>query len=354
MRRISMTLVSAALLFTLAACAGAGPAGGQAPQTAAPSAAPEASPAPAADYDFQVLPVTEEGIRTLYGWEGYTVREVTPYRGDFLVEYGGSADGDAALLGWVFGETGRRVQMTSMTDFLSCEITGVGEVRYTESGVNVNTPWKGLPQTRTVRVLGDGTGQLSQQYVETVDWTEPTWLDPAEPLQMGLWSDGALAPGGRYHQLYDARVDVDGLSFSFIPNGDSVEKFQSFFPAVTTIPCFDTQLDPAARVLTLRLYNTSLKSGGIGMEDVEWAGPGAYEGLYPYEFPAGSLGRDSHFLTDVTVVQDGEDAVVTARLTERAYRFTVESSNLGGDNIPSFRLIFREHNHDLDGWEAAE
>ena len=41
--------------------------------------------------------------------------------------------------------------------------------------------------------------------------------------------------------------------------------------------------------------------------------------------------------------------VVTAVLTERAYRFTVETSNLGFDNIPSFRIVFREKNPDLDG-----
>lgn len=41
--------------------------------------------------------------------------------------------------------------------------------------------------------------------------------------------------------------------------------------------------------------------------------------------------------------------VVSAVLTERAYRFTVETSNLGYDNIPSFRIIFREQNPDMDG-----
>ena len=43
--------------------------------------------------------------------------------------------------------------------------------------------------------------------------------------------------------------------------------------------------------------------------------------------------------------------VVSTKLTEQAFRFTVESSNLGYDNIPSFRLIFREHHNDLDGRE---
>ena len=54
---------------------------------------------------------------------------------------------------------------------------------------------------------------------------------------------------------------------------------------------------------------------------------------------------------DVTIAQGGADVVVSAKLTEQAFRFTVESSNLGYDNIPSFRLIFREHHNDLDGRE---
>ena len=104
-------------------------------------------------------------------------------------------------------------------------------------------------------------------------------------------------------------------------------------------------------MFTLRLHNTCLESGGAETDEIEeWIGEGTYpKSLYPYSFPAGSLGRDSHFLRDVTIAEDGEDVVVTAVLTERAYRFTVETSNLGSDNIPSFRIVFREKNLDLDG-----
>jgi len=150
--------------------------------------------------------------------------------------------------------------------------------------------------------------------------------------------------------VYDARIDADGLSFSFIPNGDSQELFEGFFPAATTIPSFETSFDPDGRVFTLRLYNTCLESGAPGSPLNEHLELMNYPGdLYPYSFPAGSLGRDGHFLRDVTIAEDGEDVVVTAVLTERAYRFTVETSNLGFDNIPSFRIVFREKNLDLDG-----
>jgi len=303
---------------------------------------------PAAGYDFTVLPVQEESIYTLYGWEGYEVRKLTPYEGDWLVEYGYENDPNFSLLDWVFGETGRRVQLTAMSQFTSYEITGPGQVHYTATGQSAATPWNGLPEKATVRVLGDENSKLVPGWIDVETSYEPVWLDPAQPLFIGATEEGPVY-SQLYEQLYDARIDADGLSFSFIPNGDSMEKFQSFFPAATSIPGFSTAYDPDNRTFTIRLYNTCLESGGVGTEAAEWTGEGVYpEGLYPYSFPAGSLGRDSHFLKKVTIREDGEDVVVSAVLTDRAYRFTVETSNLGGDNIPSFRIVFREYNWEMD------
>lgn len=306
---------------------------------------------PNAGYAFQVLPVTQEGIRALYSWEGYQVVAITPYEGDFLVEYTGKYEYGLSLLEWVFGSTGRRVQLTGLLDFISYEITGPGEVAYVTSGVDAGTPWRGLPERGTVQVLGDEAGQLSDSYMQTLADCAPTWLDPSEPFYMGYWDASTDRPrvGLRYEQLYDARVDVDGLSLSFIPSGASRERFQSFFPACTNIPCFATNFDPDTRQFTLRLYNTCLASGDVTGDDLAWAMQD-YGGLYPYAFPAGSLGRDSHFLTGAQIQSDGEDTVITFTLTEKAYRFTVETSNLGYDNIPSFRIVFREENPDIDGW----
>ena len=159
MRRwICMALWALPLAAGLCACASeappaASPVVPQAAQTE--SANPAETPALSTGYDFQVLPVTEEGIRTLYGWEGYEVRKITPYLDDFLVEYGYSADRTFSLLSWVFGKTGRRVQLIGTADLTSYEINGVGEVTYTATGVSAVTPWKGMPETGTVRVLGD-------------------------------------------------------------------------------------------------------------------------------------------------------------------------------------------------------
>ena len=83
-KRLLSGLAALTLAALLAACAPEAPS-----ETTPP---PETSPAQtedqAAGYSFQVLPVTEESIRTLYGWEGYEVRKLTRCEGDFLVEYG--------------------------------------------------------------------------------------------------------------------------------------------------------------------------------------------------------------------------------------------------------------------------
>ena len=207
-----------ALLLALALC-------GCAAQTLAETQTtpPPKESAPAAEYDFTILPVQEESIHTLYNQEGYEVRKVTPYEGDYLVEYGYENDPDFALLAWVFGQTGRRVQLAGRSQFTTYEITGPGEVRYTTTGWDAGTAWKGLPEIRTVWVVGDEHGSIhpDQDWGAVQSYQETAWLDPTQPFSMGTSSEAADPPKewGRYEQLYDARIDADGLSFSFIPNG---------------------------------------------------------------------------------------------------------------------------------------
>lgn len=312
--------------------------------------AQQTPPAEEAQDSPQAASLTEAEIRARYETEGYQVQKLTPWGTDFLAEVSYGTDTDFTLLEWVFGGTGRRVQLTAMSQFTGYEILDDGQVRYTTNGLDSGTPWRGMPEEVTVRVLGDENGVLVPGWTEIEEIRETVWLDPAQPLYIGTSEEGVPVFSDRYEQVYDARIDADGLSFSFIPNGDSQELFEGFFPAATTIPSFETSFDPDGRVFTLRLYNTCLESGAPGSPLNEHLELMNYPGdLYPYSFPAGSLGRDGHFLRDVTIAEDGEDVVVTAVLTERAYRFTVETSNLGFDNIPSFRIVFREKNLDLDG-----
>ena len=48
------------------------------------------------------------------------------------------------------------------------------------------------------------------------------------------------------------------------------------------------------------------------------------------------------------IMQDGEDAVVTCTLTEKARRVTVECGDLANQDIPSLRIVFREYVWHMD------
>lgn len=346
MKKYVSILLSLCLLAGCKAPAGASPRpteGGMAMESPAPTAeslppgeSPEPTPAP--ESPFGALPVTEEGIWDYYLHEEkgyYIIREITPYKGDYLVELGRDHEGETLLV-WIFGDTGRKVQMTTMETRSETEIQGRGVLRVRTGGKDSGKGWMSFP--RTYIAVAPAVGDYADATEET------TWMDPGQPHRMEMFS-------GRYEQLCDARVDAEGLSFSFIPDTESMEKFQSFFPACTSTPGFETAFDEAAGIFTLRLYNTSLKSGSLTEEMAEWIGGYQdYGGLYPRAIPQGSLGADSLFLTGVEIRQEGEDVVVTAKLTDRAGWLTVDSGNLGYDDIPYLRLRFREP----DSMEAGE
>ena len=143
-RMLSLTLA----LLLLAGCSGQG--------------APSASPSPAAAQSSpQAASLTEADIRALYEADGYQVQKLTPWGPDFLAEISYGSDTDFTLLEWVFGSSGRRVQLTAMSQFTGYEILDDGQVRYTTNGMDSGTPWQGMPEEVTVRVLGDGDGVLA-------------------------------------------------------------------------------------------------------------------------------------------------------------------------------------------------
>ena len=80
------------------------------------------------DSPFGALPVTEEGIWNYYLHEMngyYMIRGITAYEGDYLVELGEGNEG-STMLEWIFGDTGRKVQMTTMGNRREVEIQGRG------------------------------------------------------------------------------------------------------------------------------------------------------------------------------------------------------------------------------------
>ena len=167
MKKLLFTGLSALTLAALlAACAPEAPAPVQ--TTPPPETSPAQTEGQAAGDSFLALPVTEESIRAFYGQEGYEVRKLTPYEGDFLVEYGYASDPGTSMLDWVFGATGRWAQLTALDSFVSYEINSTGQVECATTGVSAVTPFKGLPETYTVRVLGDQNGMIDAN----AEWAE--------------------------------------------------------------------------------------------------------------------------------------------------------------------------------------
>ena len=130
---------------------------------------------------------------------------------------------------------------------------------------------------------------------------------------------------------------MSGLSFSFVPSGASMARFNSCMAGSGhLVPTLQMRFDPNTRLLTLRYYNTCLSvKNGITQKDLVEASGKYYASFYhyPYKFPEGSLGRDSAFLRDVEVHPDGEDMVLTCTVDKSVLSFTIKSDRLSAQRI---------------------
>lgn len=297
--------------------------------------------------------LTEKAVRASLEDEEYHVRELTPYQGDFLAWVSeGTANekaGGWSALYWIFGDTGRRVWLNrEITDqeISDYKITTYGAVEITVTGANMDMPAaQGPGGSYTVVITVDSQGRVLSDYEEgqsVVLWENQAhggWF----PLDNPGYISGESYFFDRYEQVYEVRIGIDDLALSFIPSS-APGRFRTFFPAATSAPTSDCSFDPETRIFTIRLYNTTLKSGEASEGDLEWAGSIApYGGLYPRTIPEGSLGQGNHFIESASIAQDGEDAVITLTLTEAAYAYKTDSGNMGSDDFPYLRYSFREH-----------
>ena len=100
------------------------------------------------DSPFGALPVTKEGIWNYYLHEMngyYMIRDIAVYEGDYLVELGEGNEG-STMLEWIFGDTGRKVQMTTMGNRREVEIQGRGVLHIRTGGEDTDGNGPSFPE----------------------------------------------------------------------------------------------------------------------------------------------------------------------------------------------------------------
>ena len=283
--------------------------------------------------------ITEGGLRALYESEDMPVVSITPYNGDFLVQYGEVAWG----FDWVYGKTGERHRIMFCEEGVrDVEILEPGRVRVLTDGFYREAGYRSFPSVRlgyAATELDENGEPLPYEREKGNSSREKYWADIKEPSAFGRIA--------RREVVTNALVDATGAQFVFGPPAD-LKGLSSFFAATTTPPATEISFDEEARGMTLIFRDTLLSSGDIPefsdeQEErlyLDWLR--ATEITLPTEFPAGELYGSNPYISRATIEESGDDTVVKLYLTEKAEEYTVEISKTGpGDNGPYIRLILR-------------
>lgn len=283
---------------------------------------------------------TEDEIRAKYEKEYFRVDKITPYNGDFLVQYG---DGPW-FFDWVYGKTGERHRiMECGFGVRDVEILEPGVIQVLTDGVFYPNGYRGFPSILTgySAVRLDENGRPLPYEREMGNFTiEKYWADISEASSFGRT---------RREALTNALVDVTGAQFVFGPMADR-EGFESFYTASSTLPATEISFDEESRVMTLTFRETLLSSGDLPefsdeQEERRYRDSLSFLGLtLPTEFPAGEFYGSNPYISRASIEEDGSDTVVKLYLTEKAEEYTVEAGKVGSmDNGPYIRIILREH-----------
>jgi len=284
-------------------------------------------------------PITAESLRAEYEAEGFTVREIVPYEGDFLVYYG--TEPYNGIFQWVYTDTGLRAPLLfSDREILNYEIGYKGYIRVLVGGGNV---FNGAARAFPVYECAHAALPVTQEGEPFVDLyssghtrQEPYWAPVAESHTFG-WGHGDVA-------LVDVRIGANGIEAVFGPTADNLG---GFFAAASSIPVTEPVYDEAAHTLTLRFRSTSLSSGtrrSFTDENDRFA----YEDLsaichLPTSFPAGTLESSNLFISQAEVREDGEDTLLILTLTETAQKYNAEMGQLlQNESRPYLHLSFCE------------
>jgi len=288
-------------------------------------------------------PVTAESLRAEYEAEGFTVREIVPYEGDFLVYYG--TEPYNGIFQWVYTETGLRAPLLySHREVLSYEITSPGHIRVLQGPDNMYNGAMSFPtcQYATTALPVWENGKISEDLLYADGYVEQqTYWAPVSESHVWGWNHGEVA-------LVDLRVTARGIEAVFGPTANNIG---GFFAAASSAPVTETRYDEAANTLTLIFRQTLLNSG----DPAEFYDMAVHEDhgtnceLYglPTAFPAGALEDSNLFISRAEVREDGTDTKLILTLTEAAREYTAEGGQLlEGESRPWMSLSFREQEKD--------
>ena len=292
--------------------------------------APEAEPIPEA--------ITPESLKAEYEAEGFVVREIVPYEGDFLVYYG--TEPCNGFFQWVYTKTGLRAPLLfSDREILDYEIIYPGCIRVLQGNTNIYNGAMSFPtyQYATTALPVWSGGRISTDLYASGSVERQTYWAPVSEGHVWGWDHGEVA-------LVDLRITSRGIEAVFGPTADNIG---GFFAAASSVPVTETDYDEAADSMTITFRQTLLNSG----DPAEFHDMTAHEGhgtnceLYglPTSFPAGVLEGSNLFISRVEVRQEGIDTKLVLTLTEAARRYTSEGGQLlEGESRPWMSLSFRE------------
>jgi len=285
------------------------------------------------------MSITEEELWEIYGREFFRVDKITPYEGDFLVQYVYSE----ICFDWVYGTTGERHRIMECGFGVSdVEILEPGIIRVLTDGIYSSNGYRTFPSLikgyASVRL--DENGKPLPYERETGNFTIDTyWADIHEASSFGR---------ARREAVTNALIDVTGAQFVFGPPAD-FNGLMAFYTSSSSVPVTEITFDEVSRVMTLTFRDTSLSSGDLPdfpneREERQYRESLSFLGLaLPTEFPAGELYGSNPFISRATIEESGGDTVATLYLTEKATEYTVEAGKVGPmDSGPYIRFILRE------------
>ena len=333
MKRLIPVLLILLLLTSCGAQTGASTpaAPSKSSQEETSATAPESEPVPEV--------ITAQSLQAEYEAEGFLVREIIPYEGDFLVYYG--TEPYNGIFQWVYTDTGLRAPLlASGREILDYEIGYKGYIRVLVGGSNVfNGSARAFPVYECAHaalpVTHDGK-PFADLYSSGDTQQEPYWA-PVETSHTFGWGHGDVA-------LVDVRIGANGLEAVFGPTADNLD---GFFAAASSIPVTEPAYDEATHTFTLRFRSASLSSG-TRTEFTSENDRFAYEDLsnicqLPTNFPAGELEGSNLFISRAEVREDGEDTLLILTLTETAQKYNAEMGQLlQNESRPYLSLSFCE------------